>query len=162
MLRAIYPGSFDPITYGHINLIQRASKVVDELYVAILNNVNKKYFFSCEERIKLTKEALKIFDNIHVESYSGLLVDYAKKNGINVIIRGLRAVSDFEYELQLANANRSLNKDIEILFLMTDTEYSFISSSIVKEVAKYGGNISQWVPKNVEEAIFKKIGNNNV
>lgn len=162
MAKAIYPGSFDPITYGHINIIKRAAKIFDELYVVVLHNINKKYFFSLDERINITKESLKDFKNIKVESYDGLLVDYAKEKNINVIIRGLRAVSDFEYELQLANANRSLNPNVEILFLMTDTEYSFISSTIVKEVAKFGGNVSQWVPKNVEDAIIKKIGNNNV
>ncbi|AEX86228.1 phosphopantetheine adenylyltransferase [Marinitoga sp. 1135] len=162
MLKAIYPGSFDPITYGHINIIQRAAKIFDELYVVVMHNINKKYFFDCEERMQLTRESLKDYKNIKVECYEGLLVDYAKQKNINVIIRGLRAVSDFEFELQLANSNRSLNKDIEILFLMTDTEYSFVSSTIVKEVARFNGNISQWVPKNVEEAIFKKISNNNV
>ncbi|KLO22697.1 phosphopantetheine adenylyltransferase [Marinitoga sp. 1197] len=162
MTRAIYPGSFDPITFGHLNIINRASKIFDELYVVVLHNVNKRYFFTKEERIKITKDSLKDFPNIHVESYEGLLVDYAKEKKINVVIRGLRAVSDFEYELQLANANRSLNKNVEILFLMTDTEFSFISSTIVKEVAKFGGNISQWVPENVEKAIIKKISNNTV
>ncbi|WP_129409863.1 pantetheine-phosphate adenylyltransferase [Marinitoga lauensis] len=162
MSKAIYPGSFDPITFGHLNIIKRATKIFDELYVVVLNNINKKYFFSIDERIEITKESLKNFPNIKVESFNGLLVDYAKEKGINVIIRGLRAVSDFEYELQLANANRSLNENVEILFLMTDTEFSFISSTIVKEVAKFGGNISQWVPKNVENAIIKKISNNNV
>ncbi|WGS65441.1 pantetheine-phosphate adenylyltransferase [Marinitoga aeolica] len=162
MSKAIYPGSFDPITYGHLNIIDRAAKIFDELYIVVLHNVNKKYFFSCKERVQITKDALKDYKNIHVESYEGLLVDYAKMKNINVVIRGLRAVSDFEYELQLANANRSLHEDLEILFLMTDTEFSFISSTIVKEVAKFGGNISQWVPKNVENAIIKKISNNNV
>ena len=162
MSKAIYPGSCDPITFGHLNIIKRATKIFDELYVVVLNNINKKYFFSIDERIEITKESLKNFSNIKVESFNGLLVDYAKEKGINVIIRGLRAVSDFEYELQLANANRSLNENVEILFLMTDTEFSFISSTIVKEVAKFGGNISQWVPKNVENAIIKKISNNNV
>ncbi|SHF08227.1 Phosphopantetheine adenylyltransferase [Marinitoga hydrogenitolerans DSM 16785] len=162
MSKAIYPGSFDPITFGHLNIIKRAAKIFDELYVVVLHNVNKKYFFNRDERINITKESLKNFKNVYVESYEGLLVDYAKKKDINVIIRGLRAVSDFEYELQLANANRSLNENVEILFLMTDTEFSFISSTIVKEVAKFGGNISQWVPKNVEKAIIKKISNNNV
>ncbi|KLO23916.1 MULTISPECIES: pantetheine-phosphate adenylyltransferase [unclassified Marinitoga] len=162
MTRAIYPGSFDPITFGHLNIINRASKIFDELYVVVLHNVNKRYFFTKEERIKITKDSLKDFPNIHVESYEGLLVDYAEEKKINVVIRGLRAVSDFEYELQLANANRSLNKNVEILFLMTDTEFSFISSTIVKEVAKFGGNISQWVPENVEKAIIKKISNNTV
>ncbi|GAB6188290.1 pantetheine-phosphate adenylyltransferase [Marinitoga arctica] len=162
MSKAIYPGSFDPITYGHLNIIDRASKIFDELYIVVLHNVNKNYFFSCNERVEITKNALKNYKNIHVESYEGLLVDYAKMKKINVVIRGLRAVSDFEYELQLANANRSLHEDLEILFLMTDTEFSFISSTIVKEVAKFGGNISQWVPKNVEKSIIKKISNNNV
>lgn len=157
IMKAVYPGSFDPITYGHLNIIERASKRFDSLYVLVTNNIEKKYLFSIEERINLTKKCLKSYKNIKIVTHTGLLVDFAKEEGINTVIRGLRAVSDFEYEFQMASANRSLYKDLEIFFLMTDVTYSFISSSVVREVAYHNGDVSTWVPKIVENAIIKKI-----
>jgi pantetheine-phosphate adenylyltransferase len=154
---AVYPGSFDPITYGHINIVERARKRFEKLYVLVTNNSQKKYLFSLEERIELTKTCLKKYDNVEVISYEGLVVDYAKAENIYTVVRGLRAVSDFEYEFQMASANRALFPELEIMFLMTDTAYSFISSSVVREVAKYGGKINCWVPKSVEEKLISKF-----
>ncbi|BBE31824.1 phosphopantetheine adenylyltransferase [Tepiditoga spiralis] len=154
---AVYPGSFDPITKGHINIVERAAKHFDKVIILVLMNVNKNYTFSLEERIELTKKCVSHIDNVEVQSYSGLLVNYAKENNIKSVIRGLRAVTDFEYELQMANANRSLYKSLEIFFLMTDTEYSFVSSSMIKEVARFKGDISMWVSKEVEVALAKKF-----
>lgn len=156
MIKAVYPGSFDPITYGHIDIAKRASKLFDELYVVVMENKRKQYTFTVEERIDMVKECLKDTPNIKVESFSGLLVEYTEKNGINVVIRGLRAVTDFEYELQMALANKEICNGVETVFLMTDKSYSFLSSSLVKEVASFGGQISQWVPKNVEDKLLEK------
>ena len=154
---AVYPGSFDPITKGHINIVERAAKHFDKVVVLVLMNISKKYTFSLDERIELTKKCVSHIKNVEVQSHSGLLVDYTKKNNIKSVIRGLRAVTDFEYELQMANANRSLYKDLEIFFLMTDTEYSFVSSSMIKEVSRFKGDISMWVSKEVEMALSKKF-----
>ena len=157
-MKAMYPGSFDPITLGHLDLISRASKMVDELYVVVMRNPKKKYFFTIEERVKLVRESVKGIPNVRVDFHEGLLVDYAKRNGIKVVIRGLRAVTDFEYELQMANANRKLFPELETVFLMTDEKYSFISSSLVKEVATLGGDVSQWVPDAVVKAFLERRG----
>jgi pantetheine-phosphate adenylyltransferase len=154
---AVCPGSFDPITYGHLDIIQRGAKVFDELYVCVLNNSSKKPLFTVEERVQLIEEVTKPIPNVKVDTFQGLLVDYAKSVNANAIIRGLRAVSDFEYEMQITSVNRVLNEDIETFFVMTNNQYSFLSSSIVKEVAKYNGNISELVPKPVEEALKKKF-----
>lgn len=156
MIRAVYPGSFDPITYGHIDIAKRASKLFDELYIVVMENKRKNYTFTVEERIEMVKECLKDVPNIRVESFSGLLVEYTTKNEINVVIRGLRAVTDFEYELQMALANKEICNGVETVFLMTDKSYSFLSSSLVKEVASFGGQISQWVPENVEKKLLEK------
>ncbi len=156
-MNAIYPGSFDPITLGHMDIIERASRLVDQLHVVIMVNPCKKYFFTLEERIRLVRESVKHLPNVEVDHHEGLLVDYAKKKGINIVFRGLRAITDFEYELQMANANRSLFKDIEIVFLMTDEKYSFISSSLVKQVALFGGDVSMWVPEPVIKAFKEKL-----
>ncbi|WP_153124260.1 pantetheine-phosphate adenylyltransferase [Peribacillus tepidiphilus] len=156
---AVCPGSFDPITLGHLDIIQRGAKVFDEVYVVVLNNSSKNPLFSVEERLKLINEVTKHIPNVKIDSYQGLLVDYAKSKNANAIIRGLRAVSDFEYEMQITSMNRILNDHIETFFIMTNNQYSFLSSSIVKEVAKYGGNISELVPKVVENALKEKYSN---
>ncbi|PFA68934.1 pantetheine-phosphate adenylyltransferase [Bacillus sp. AFS015802] len=153
---AVCPGSFDPITYGHLDIITRGAKVFDEIYVVVLNNSSKKPLFSVEERIELIREVTRDIPNVVVDSFQGLLVDYAKNVNAKAIIRGLRAVSDFEYEMQITSMNRVLDDEIETFFIMTNNQYSFLSSSIVKEVAKYGGDISELVPKRVEESLKKK------
>ena len=157
-MKVLYTGSFDPITCGHLDLIKRCSKKFDEVVVTIFNNKSKKHWFTGEERFNLVKEAVKDFSNVTVDITEGMVVKYCKENGINIIIRGLRAVSDYEYELSVSSINRHLYNDLETLFLVASPEYSFISSSIVKEVAEYGGEFSDLVPKNVEIAILKKIG----
>lgn len=157
---AVCPGSFDPITYGHLDIITRAAKVFDELYVVVLNNSSKKPLFSVEERIELIETVTKNIPNVKVDSFQGLLVDYAESVNADAIIRGLRAVSDFEYEMQITSMNRVLSDKIETFFIMTNNQYSFLSSSIVKEVAKYEGKISELVPQEVEEALIKKFNEN--
>lgn len=157
---AVCPGSFDPITYGHLDIITRAAKVFDELYVVVLNNSSKKPLFSVEERIELIDTVTKNIPNVKVDSFQGLLVDYAESVNADAIIRGLRAVSDFEYEMQITSMNRVLSDKIETFFIMTNNQYSFLSSSIVKEVAKYEGKISELVPPEVEEALIKKFNEN--
>ncbi|GIN61407.1 phosphopantetheine adenylyltransferase [Robertmurraya siralis] len=154
---AVCPGSFDPITFGHLDIISRGAKVFDQVYVSILNNSSKKPLFTVEERIQLIREVTKDIPNVKVDSFHGLLVDYAKEIGANAIIRGLRAVSDFEYEMQLTSMNRFLNHEIETFYIMTNNQYSFLSSSIVKEVAQYSGNISELVPPIVEQALQAKF-----
>jgi pantetheine-phosphate adenylyltransferase len=158
---AVCPGSFDPITYGHLDIITRGAKVFDQIYVVVLNNSSKKPLFSVDERIELIREVTGDIPNVVVDSFQGLLVDYAKKVNAKAIIRGLRAVSDFEYEMQITSMNRVLEDDIETFFIMTNNQYSFLSSSIVKEVAKYGGNISELVPKRVEESLKEKYSEFN-
>ncbi|MBS4207738.1 pantetheine-phosphate adenylyltransferase [Bacillus sp. FJAT-50079] len=154
---AVCPGSFDPITYGHLDIIRRGAKVFDEIYVVVLSNSAKKPLFTMEERIALIQEVTKDIPNVKVDTFNGLLVDYAQSVNANAIIRGLRAVSDFEYEMQITSMNRVLNESIETFFIMTNNQYSFLSSSIVKEVAKYDGNISELVPKEVEKALKGKF-----
>jgi len=154
---AICPGSFDPITYGHLDIIERGAKIFDHVVVAIFNNQSKNSLFSVEERMELLKEVTKDFDNVSIDESSGLLMDYAQEKGANVILRGLRAVSDFEYEMQITAMNRTLNDDIETFFVMTNNQYSFLSSSIVKEVAKYNGSIKDLVPPVVEDALKEKF-----
>jgi pantetheine-phosphate adenylyltransferase len=154
---AVCPGSFDPITYGHLDIIKRGAKVFDMVYVVVLNNSAKHPLFTVEERMDLIKEVIKDLPNVRVDQFSGLLVDYAKSVNANAIIRGLRAVSDFEYEMQITSMNRVLNENIETFFIMTNNQYSFLSSSIVKEVAKYNGKISELVPPLVEKELHKKF-----
>ncbi|SES66444.1 Phosphopantetheine adenylyltransferase [Natronincola peptidivorans] len=153
----IYPGSFDPITNGHLDIIQRASKLFDKVIVAVLENPNKNPMFTLEERVKLIKEAVGPYKNITIDCFSGLLIDYAKKKNAKVIIKGLRAVSDFEYEFQMALMNRKLDSDVETIFLMTSSKNSYLSSSLVKEVARFGGCIEGLVPATTKDAIMKKI-----
>lgn len=153
---AVVPGSFDPLTNGHLDIIKRAASVFGDVRVAVMNNSSKNSLFTVEERMALIKEVTASIVNVRVESSSGLLVDYAKSVGASAIVRGLRAVSDFEYEMQITSMNRFLDESIETFFIMTNNQYSFLSSSIVKEVAKYGGEISGLVPKPVEVALIKK------
>jgi len=154
---AICPGSFDPITYGHLDIIERGAKIFDHVVVAVFNNRSKSPLFSVEERMELLKEVTKDFDNVSIDESSGLLMDYAQEKEASVILRGLRAVSDFEYEMQITAMNRTLNEDIETFFVMTNNQYSFLSSSMVKEVAKYGGSIKDLVPPVVEQALQEKF-----
>jgi pantetheine-phosphate adenylyltransferase len=154
---AVYPGSFDPITNGHIDLIKRGLKMFDEIIVLIAYNPNKAtYLFSVEERTELIKEVVKDFKEVRVDSHDGLLVDYFKKSGANIILRGLRALSDFEYEFQLALINRRLNKDVETVFLMTSYEWFFTSSQIIKEAASLGGSVEGLVPDIVCRKLKEK------
>ncbi|MFC5541356.1 MAG: pantetheine-phosphate adenylyltransferase [Bacilli bacterium] len=157
---AVVPGSFDPITNGHLDIIRRAADIFDVVYVAALKNSSKKPLFTIEERIELIKEVTKDIPNVRVESSSGLLVDYAKARNAIAIVRGLRAVSDFEYEMQITSMNRFLEESIETFFIMTKNQYSFLSSSIVKEVARYGGSVKGLVPCVVEEALKAKYQQN--
>ena len=152
----IYPGSFDPVTNGHIDIIKRSAKLVDTLIVAILENASKKALFSVEERIHLLEESCKDIENLKIESFSGLLVDFAKEKEANLIIRGLRALTDFEYELQMAQMNKHLHSEIETIFLVTNVRYSFLSSSAIKEVAQFGGDVSDFVPPIVAQETLRK------
>ena len=154
---AIYPGSFDPVTNGHLDIIDRCSKKFDKLIVAILKNNSKVGMFSVEERENLLKETLKDYDNIEIVTFSGLLVDYVKKKDIDIIVRGLRAVSDYEHEMQMALTNKSLYEEVETMFLISSTQYSFLSSSVVKEVAMFDGDIRGLVPEVVRIALEGKI-----
>lgn len=154
---AVYPGSFDPITNGHLNIIRRASKLYDKLIVGVLDNINKKPLFSASERKEMIDEVIKDLPNVSCDVFSGLLVDFAKQNGASVIVKGLRTVADFEYEFQMALLNKALNPEYETMFMMTDSKYSYISSSMVKEVAKYGGELEGLTPHNVIEKIKDKI-----
>lgn len=154
---AVVPGSFDPITNGHIDIIRRAADVFDTVYVAVLNNSSKQPLFSIEERIALIEEVTKELPNIRIETSSGLLIDYAREKKAKAIVRGLRAVSDFEYEMQITSMNRVLDENIETFFIMSKNQYSFLSSSIVKEVAKYGGKVCELVPPIVDEALKEKF-----
>lgn len=154
---AVIPGTFDPITNGHLDIIERAAKIFDVLYVSVLNNSSKKPLFTIEERMEMIRQVTAHLPNVQVESASGLTVDYAATRGATAIVRGLRAVSDFEYEMQIASMNRTLNADIETFFVMTNTKYSFLSSSMVKEVVQYQGDISELVPEIVNKAVQAKF-----
>jgi len=157
--KAICPGSFDPITNGHIDIIERGAKVFDEVVVAVFNNQSKAPLFSVEERLHLIKESTKHIPNVSCDVSQGLLIEYAIKNDVDVILRGLRAVSDFEYEMQITSMNRKLSDEVETFFMMTNNQYSFLSSSIVKEVAKYQSDVSDLVPPVVNEALKQKFSN---
>jgi len=158
-VKALYPGSFDPITYGHLDVLKRARKVFDQLTVAVVENPRKAALFSAAERRRLVEESLKEvgIEDVPVITYSGLLIECAKRLGVVAIVRGLRATSDFDYEFQMALMNRDLDSDIETVFFMTAGEYSFLSSSIVKEVKRYGGEVSKFVPRCVERALAEKF-----
>lgn len=153
----LYPGSFDPITNGHIDIIERASKMFDKLYVAIGINSAKNYTFSFDERVELIKESTAHIKNVEVIKSNKLIVDTASEVGATALIRGLRAVTDFEYEFQIATTNNTLNKDIDTIFLMTKAEYSYLSSSLIKEIAKHRNDLSKFVPSCVEDKLIKKL-----
>jgi len=156
MKKAIYPGSFDPLTLGHLDMIERSAKIVDELVVGVLNNSAKNSLFSLEERVSMIKEMTEHLPNVTVASFDGLLVDYMKEIDATIIIRGLRAVTDFEYELQIAQTNHVENPEVETIFLTTSLQYSYLSSTIVKEFASYGGDITKFVPERFIDRIYAK------
>ena len=153
----VYPGSFDPVTLGHLDIIRRASKMCDRLVVAVMVNSAKKNIFTMEERTEMLRKVTANLDNVEIRQFSGLLVDFAKEEHAAAIVRGLRAVSDYEIELQMAHLNKELNDEVETLFMMTAVDYSFLSSSIVREIASYGGDISALVPENIRDQIIKKF-----
>lgn len=155
---AIYPGTFDPITNGHVDVIQRATKLFDEVIVAVSTNPSKSPLFSVDERVELIGQVLGGSKGTRVESFFGLLADYAKRTGANAIVRGLRAVSDFEFEFQMALVNRKLDNDLITVFLMPHEKYTYLNSTIVKEVAHFGGDVSQFVPEVVLKALARKLG----
>lgn len=155
---AIVPGSFDPVTNGHLDIIRRTAQLFDTVYVSILSNSTKSPLFSVEERIELIKRVTKDMPNVKVEGFTGLLVDYARQKGAKFIVKGLRAVTDFEYEFQMSLTNKQLASEIETFFITTSSQYAYLSSSLVKEVAKYCGDISQMVPHEIIEDIQRKIG----
>ncbi len=157
MGKAVYAGSFDPVTLGHVDIIKRSSMIFDEIIVGVLNNSAKSPLFSVEERVNMLEEATIDIPNCKVLSFSGLLVDFAKQMNTNVIVRGLRAVTDFEYELQIAQSNRVIEQDVDTVFLTTNLKYAYLSSSIVKEYAQYGVDISEFVPANVIPMLEKKF-----
>ncbi len=157
MLRAIYPGSFDPVTYGHYDIICRSCKIVDELIVGVLNNKAKMPLFSVEERVKMLKEVTKDLPNVRIIPFDGLLVDFAERMDADMVIRGLRAITDFEYELQMSQTNHKLSPNVETMFLTTSIEYSYLSSTTVREIAAYGGDVSQFVPEAVAGELEAKM-----
>jgi pantetheine-phosphate adenylyltransferase len=156
--KAIYPGSFDPVTYGHIDLISRAAEIFDEVIVAVAHNPHKNPLFGVAERVKMLKAAVMKFKNVKVEDFDGLVIDYARKKNIRVLIRGVRMISDFEYEFQMALTNRKLAPDIETIFLMPQESYSYISSKLLKEAASLGAHLSCFVPNSVEKELRRKLG----
>lgn len=157
MRRAIYPGSFDPITNGHLDVIERAAKLFDEVIVAVAVNDQKQSLFTAEDRVRLIEEGVKDLPNVTVASFSGLLVEFARRQSANAVVRGLRAVSDFEFEFQMALMNRKLDEQIETIFLMPAEQYTYLSSRIVKEVSRFGGNIQPFVPECVQKALELKL-----
>lgn len=157
MTIAVYPGSFDPMTNGHLDVITRGSRCFDKIIIGVLNNSAKSPLFSVQERVNILKKATKELSNVEIVDFSGLAVDFARKCQAKVIIRGLRAITDFEYELQMAQTNRVLAPDVDTMFLTTSLEYAYLSSTIVKEVAAFGGDISKFVPEYVAEAVIQKL-----
>jgi pantetheine-phosphate adenylyltransferase len=154
---AIYPGSFDPVTNGHIDIVERGLKLFDKIIVSILYNPKKEYLFSLEERLEMLKDCLKKFEGVEIDSFDGLSVDYAASRKAHAILRGLRAMSDFEYEFQMALMNRRLNREVQTVFLMTGLRWIFTSSSIIKEAIQFGGNIDGMVPKLVEKKLKRRF-----
>ena len=157
MLRAVYPGSFDPVTYGHYDIILRSCKIVDELIVGVLNNKAKSPLFSVEERVKMLREVTCSLPNVRIVPFDGLLVEFASRMDARLIIRGLRAITDFEYELQMSQTNHKLEPKVETMFLTTSIQYSYLSSTTVREIAAFGGDLSQFVPEAVAVELKKKI-----
>ena len=156
--KAIYPGSFDPVTNGHLDIIERAANLFDEVIVAVTVNIGKAPLFTIEERLEMLREACRHLPNVTLDRFDGLLVRYAKSRNANIIIKGLRALSDFEFEFEMALMNKRLNGGIETIFMMTNAEYSYLSSSIIKEVANFGGSVEGLVPKVVEKYLKRKLG----
>jgi pantetheine-phosphate adenylyltransferase len=156
--KAIYPGSFDPVTFGHVDLIERASLIFDDIVIAVANNLSKEPLFTTEERVDMLKEATKDIKGVHIETFDGLVTEYAERQGSNVLIRGLRMLSDFEYELQMALMNRRLKNTIETLFLMPSEGYAFISSSLIKEATTLGADVTSFVPEYVAGKLKDKLG----
>ena len=156
MKKAIYPGSFDPVTFGHLDIIKRSSRLFDEIVVAVLNNSQKNSLFSVDERVTMIRDLVKEYPNVSVASFEGLTVDFAKQIGATVVVRGLRAVTDFEYELQIAQVNHVEYPDLETIFLTTSLNYSYLSSSVVREFASYGADISKFVPNEIIPRIMEK------
>lgn len=157
MTRAIYPGSFDPVTLGHLDIIKRASQIFDELIVGVLNNNSKSPLFSVEKRVKMLNDVVKDLPNVKVMSFEGLLVDFARKVDAQIIVRGLRAVTDFEYELQMSQTNTVLNENVDTIFFTTSLEYAYLSSSTVREAAYFGADISKFVPESVVQQVYDKF-----
>ena len=157
MTTAIYPGSFDPVTNGHLDIIRRAAKIADHLIVAVLNNPDKHPMFTVEERVEMLRETTADIPNVSVDSFSGLTVDFARREGAIFMVRGLRAVTDFDYELQLSLTNKALAPDVDTVFLATDLKYAFLSSSVVKDAAAFGGDISAFVPECVQRRVLDKL-----
>lgn len=157
MKRAVYPGSFDPVTYGHLDVIRRSAALVDELIVGVLQNNNKNPLFSSDERVRILHEVTKDMKNVRVEAFSGLSIDFVKEKNAQFLVRGLRAITDFDYELQMAQTNRIMAPDIDTIFLTTSLEYAYLSSSTLKEVAFYGGDISKFAPEIVREAVRERM-----
>lgn len=156
---AIYPGSFDPITKGHLDVLKTGSEIFDKVIIAVSNNSQKTGFLSVEERVELIKKSIEGLDNVEVDSFEGLTVEYAKSKGAKILLRGLRAVSDFEYEMQLSQTNSALSEDIKTVFLITKPKYNFISSSTVKDIVTMGGDISKFVPDAVDKYLKEKLNN---
>ena len=154
---AVYPGSFDPVTYGHLDIIKRSIRVFDKLVIGILLNSEKNPLFSMEERVEFLTEATKDMENVEVKSFSGLLVDFARENNADITVRGLRAVTDFEYELQIAQIKNKLDSHLDTMFFTTSTEYAYLSSTIVREIASYHGDVSELVPPYVEQKLKQKF-----
>lgn len=154
---AIYPGSFDPFTNGHKNIIERGVRVFDKIVVAVAHNTSKKTVFTVEERVQILNEVFKDRDDVQVDYFEGLLVDYIKRMGTNIVLRGMRTVSDFEFEMQIALANKTLSSDLETVFMVTDNEFSHISSTVIKEVTSLGGTVSHMVPEVVEKRLREKL-----
>ena len=154
---AIYPGTFDPVTYGHIDLIKRASKIFDKVIVAVAHNKSKGVLFSVEERAAMLRDAVKGISNVVIDDFDGLVVNYVRRRGSRVMIRGLRMISDFEYEFQMALTNRKLAGDIETIFMMPHEDYSYVSSKLIKEAAAFGADVSKFIPKKAEAALKEKV-----
>ena len=157
MFRAVYPGSFDPVTYGHLDLIERALRIFDKVTVAIAKNVGKDPLFTMRERMEMMQEATRSLKSVEVDSFDGLVVDYVRKKGASVVIRGLRMISDFEYEFQMALTNRKLNDKVETIFLMPSENYAYLSSRLIKEAASLGAKVSDFVPPFVEKHLKEKL-----
>lgn len=154
---AVCPGSFDPVTYGHLDIVSRAAEVFDRVIVAVLNNTSKQPLFTVQERVELLRDVTREIPNVEIDHFDDLLINYMTAKNAHVIVKGLRAVSDFEYELQMASVNRKLNEEIETFFMMSSNQYSYLSSSVVKQIARFGGPVNDLVPESVEQALRSKF-----